>query len=250
MSENKILATVNGKNITQDDVEMMLQRLDPKRAAQLRSAEGQQRVVEELITQQLFLADAIDTNLENDEEFQNEMLKIKYDVLIQYAIRKLMQTVAVTPDEVKDYYEQHKERFIGPESVRASHILVDDEATANDVLVKINEGMTFEEAANTYSKCSSEQNGGDLGFFPRGQMVPEFENVAFALEVNETSKPVKTQFGYHIIKLIDKKEAQPSTFEEIEAKLTQQITEMKQSEVYQQKSQALKTKFPVELLAR
>lgn len=84
--------------------------------------------------------------------------------------------------------------------IRASHILVDHEYEANDLLAKLKEGKTFEELAGKFSKCPSGDQGGDLGFFKKGMMVPEFEAAAFALAPGETSKPVKTQFGYHLIK--------------------------------------------------
>ncbi len=84
--------------------------------------------------------------------------------------------------------------------IRASHILVDHEYEATDLLSKIKEGKTFEELAEKFSKCPSGEQGGDLGFFRKGMMVPEFETAAFGLGTGETSGPVKTQFGYHIIK--------------------------------------------------
>ncbi|MES2769380.1 MAG: peptidylprolyl isomerase [Bdellovibrionota bacterium] len=84
--------------------------------------------------------------------------------------------------------------------IRASHILVDYEHEANDLLGKIKDGKTFEELAQKFSKCPSGDQGGDLGFFKKGMMVPEFEAAAFALNTGETSKPVKTQFGFHLIK--------------------------------------------------
>lgn len=87
--------------------------------------------------------------------------------------------------------------------VRARHILVDHEHEALDVKRKLDEGATFEEAAKDFSKCPSGQQGGDLGFFGRGVMVPEFEKACFALEKDEISGPVRTQFGYHIIQRVE-----------------------------------------------
>lgn len=90
-------------------------------------------------------------------------------------------------------------------SVRASHILVDSRQEADLIKSKIDNGENFETLAKKYSKCPSGQNGGDLGYFERGQMVKSFEDVAFALPVGKVSAPVKTQFGWHIIKVCDKK---------------------------------------------
>lgn len=90
-------------------------------------------------------------------------------------------------------------------SVKASHILVDSKKQADLIKSKIDNGELFESLAKEYSKCPSAQSGGDLGYFERGQMVKEFENAAFALPVNTVSDPVETQFGWHIIKVYDKK---------------------------------------------
>ena len=89
--------------------------------------------------------------------------------------------------------------------VKASHILVSDESEAKALKSQIDEGASFEELAKKYSKCPSGSNGGDLGYFRRGQMVKEFEDAAFDTEINKVSDPIKTQFGYHLIKVYDKK---------------------------------------------
>lgn len=89
--------------------------------------------------------------------------------------------------------------------VKASHILVSSESEAKALKSEIDEGASFEELAKKYSKCPSGKNGGDLGYFRRGQMVKEFENAAFDTEINKVSDPIKTQFGYHLIKVYDKK---------------------------------------------
>jgi len=89
--------------------------------------------------------------------------------------------------------------------VRASHILVPTEKLANKIMKKINAGKDFAQLAKKYSECPSGNNGGDLGFFSRGKMVPEFENAAFNMEIGQVSTPVKTQFGYHLIKVTAKR---------------------------------------------
>lgn len=89
--------------------------------------------------------------------------------------------------------------------VKASHILISNESEAKALKSQIDEGASFEELAQKYSKCPSGANGGDLGYFRRGQMVKEFEDAAFETEINAVSDPIKTQFGYHLIKVYDKK---------------------------------------------
>lgn len=112
-----------------------------------------------------------------------------------------LKDVKVTEKELKEYYDNYQ-----PE-IKARHILVADETTANEVKKKLDGGAKFEDVAKEYSTdTASAQNGGDLGWFGAGKMDPEFEKAAYALKKNEISAPVKTQFGYHIIQLTDKKE--------------------------------------------
>ena len=127
-----------------------------------------------------------------------------------------IQDVKVTDKEVKEYYDNYK-----PE-IKARHILVEDEATAKEVKKKLDEGAKFEDLAKEYSTdTGSAANGGDLGWFGPGRMVPEFEEAAYALKVNEISEPIKSQHGYHIIQTTEKKEKKP--FEEMKDKMEYEV---------------------------
>lgn len=124
--------------------------------------------------------------------------------------------IKVTDKELKDAYNNTK-----PE-IQARHILVADEKTAKEVIAKLNKGEDFAKLAKQYSKdTGSAQKGGDLGWFGAGKMVPEFENAAYKLKKNEISAPIKSQYGYHIIQLLDKK--QKDSFEKMKAKLENDI---------------------------
>jgi peptidyl-prolyl cis-trans isomerase C/foldase protein PrsA len=120
-----------------------------------------------------------------------------------------------TDAELEAYLEKNISNYDTPEEVRASHILVDDEETAQRILDQLNDGADFAELAKEYSTCPSAEGGGDLDWFSRGRMVPEFEEAAFALQVGEMSGIVKTEFGYHIIMVTDRKEAHTPTLDEI-----------------------------------
>ncbi|MBE6658023.1 MAG: hypothetical protein E7604_06210 [Ruminococcaceae bacterium] len=134
----------------------------------------------------------------------------------------------------------------GP-TVNASHILVDSEEKANEILAKINAGeMTFEDAAKEFSTCPSGKEGGSLGDFGRGQMVPEFDEACFTMEVGTLSAPVKTQFGYHIIRLNSKGEETEMPFDTIKAQLKEKLMQDKQQAAYQSKLNQLKILYPVD----
>ncbi len=248
MSENKVLAKVNGKEIKQSDLDFLLQGLGPQRAMQFQSEEGRKQLIDELIHQELFYIDAIDSNVNEEEEFVAELESAKVNLLKQYAIRKLLQSVKVETEEVAKYYEENKDKFKTEESVQASHILVETKEQADDIVKEINEGLDFAEAAGKYSKCPSKGNGGDLGEFTKGKMVPEFEEVAFDLPVGEISEPFSTQFGFHIVKVTNKVEGAQKSLEDSKAEIARMLLMKKQNDAYVEKTSALKEKNSVEVL--
>jgi peptidyl-prolyl cis-trans isomerase C len=135
--ENKVLAVVNGRNITQQDLNMLMQGLGQQGAMQFSSPEGQKRLLEELVNQELFYADAVDNGMDNEEAFKAELEQMKINALKQYYMRNLLADVKVEDEEAVNYYNEHTEMFKKPESVKASHILVDDEEKAKEVLAEI-----------------------------------------------------------------------------------------------------------------
>jgi len=148
--------------------------------------------------------------------FKREMRESAEVQLRDQALREeVIGDLQPTDDELAAYLETNISQYDVPEEIRASHILVDEEETANEVLDKLKNGADFAELAREYSTCPSAEEGGDLDWFSRGMMVPEFEEAAFALQVGEMSALVKTQYGYHIIKLTDRKAAHTPTLDEI-----------------------------------
>lgn len=245
MNEKKLLASINGKEITQETVLKFLNDLGPQMAMQFQSPEGIKKVVDELINQEMLYLEAIENELDKEEIFLKELDRLKEGLVKQFALNNLLSTVTATDEEVENFYNENKEKFVKPESVEASHILIDNEDKAKDILVEINEGLSFEEAAMKYSSCPSKEQGGNLGEFSRGQMVPEFEDAAFSMDIDSISEPVKSQFGYHIIKLVAKNEEAISTFDDIKDELTQQVIGNKQQEIYMAKTNELREKYDV-----
>ena len=136
---------------------------------------------------------------------------------------------------------------MGQETVSASHILVDSEEKANELLAKITAGeISFEDAARENSSCPSGAQGGSLGEFGHGQMVPEFDSACFSMEVGEVRGPVQTQFGYHLIRLDGKKAAETLHFGDVREAITRQLTMEKQQAAYRSKINQLKILYPVE----
>ncbi|MCI5628447.1 MAG: peptidylprolyl isomerase [Clostridiales bacterium] len=243
--EKKILAKVGQKEITNLDVQGAIQGLDPFQAQQFQTEEGQKYVLDDLINQELLYMYAKDNKIDQDEEFRTEMKRVEENVLKQYVINKILTSVKLTEEEKKAFFEAQKQSFSKPETASAKHILVDSEEKANDILGKINAGeVSFEDAAKEHSTCPSKDAGGDLGTFGRGQMVPEFENAVFNMNNGEVSGPVKTQFGYHLIKLENKNESSIPEYDEVAEEVGKTLLFQKQGEVYQQKLNEVKEKYP------
>ena len=246
----KILATVAGVAITEDDVTAFLQGLG-KRGAAYDNPQGRRIVLEQLIGNKLLLLDAKRNLLEADAEFRAELARLKDNLLINFAAEKVMRDVKITAKEVEDYYNENQEKFVGGEKVNASHILVDSEELALELIAKIKGGeIDFETAAKENSSCPSKENGGSLGDFERGQMVPEFDTAVFEMEVGTiTDTPVKTQFGYHIIKLNAKSEKSQTPLSEIRDRLEEALLEEKRQKAYESKINQLKIMYPVDINA-
>jgi peptidyl-prolyl cis-trans isomerase C len=150
---------------------------------------------------------------------------------------------------VKDYYEKNKDDFVVAREIKASHILVKTEEEARKVLERLKKGERFDAVAKAVSiDTASAKNGGDLGFFKKGQMVPEFEQAAAMLKVGETtSAPVKTSFGFHIIKVTDKKTGDPVEFEKVRDMISQKLSGEKQKEAFEKYISDLRKSYKVEI---
>lgn len=245
---NKVLAKVNGREITEGELNSFYQTLGQQIQGQFQGEQGRSRLLDELIYQELFYAEAVESKLEETEAFQIELNKMKESLLKQFNIKELVDGVSVEPSEIEAFYAENPQFFQGQEQVQASHILVDTEEEATNILAEIKGGLTFEEAATKYSKCPSKEQGGDLGLFQRGQMVPEFEEAAFAMKLNEMSLPVQTQFGYHIILKTGEQAAETQSFEAVKDQIRHQLLIQKQNSAYITKVEALKEKYTVERL--
>lgn len=246
--DSRTVATVNDKVITEAELNHLLQSqygpntLDALITNKIVELEAEKLGItltdEEIDEEYNAYAEAYggeDALLKAFESYNLTKEDIINDVKIYLLTLKVMEDyIGITDEDVKTYFEENKDLFATPEQVEASHILVEDEATAKEVIDKLNAGEDFAELAKEYSTDSSNaENGGALGFFGRGEMVQEFEDAAFAMNVGDVSKePVKTEFGYHIIKVTDKKEAKEADFETSKEEAREMLVEERVNEQY------------------
>ena len=245
---DKILAKVGALTVTESEVNAFLAELG-QRGAAYNNPQGRRVILEQLIGNKLVLQDARRNLLEGEAEYREELARVKERLLISYAQNKILAGVKVSEEEIREYYENNKESLGGGEVVSAAHILVDTEEKALAILADIKAGkISFEDAARENSSCPSKDNGGNLGEFGRGQMVPEFDTAVFNMQVGEISEaPVKTQFGYHLIKLNEKNEAKVPALDEIKAELEGMLLQEKRREAYEKKLNQLKIVYPVDM---
>ncbi len=225
-----ILVTVDGKNITKQDAEQFVAAAQPNaHFAQLNKAQ-QDMIKQRLVEKVLFTELAKKEGVENSPEFKAAIAKIKEELLVNIWMKKQLDNTLVSDSEAKEFYEKNKDKFKQPETATASHILVKTEDEAKKIIetLKPLKGAKLKEKfaalAKEKSTGPSGPKGGALGTFAKGQMVPEFSEAAWALKDGTiTLKPVKTQFGYHVIYLEKKNPAQALPYDAVKAKIIQSL---------------------------
>ncbi|MCA1980413.1 MAG: peptidylprolyl isomerase [Calditerrivibrio sp.] len=200
--------------------------------------------------------DAMKNGGTNEKEVKE---KIKKNLILENYVNGLSKDIKVSEQEKKDFFEKNKDLFKEPEVVKASHILIkiDEKTKESDAKAKIDSinkelknGGNFEELAKKYSQDGSASKGGDLGFFPRGIMVKEFENVAFSTQPGKTSEPFKTQFGYHIVKVTEKRPAKTYTYEEVGKNIASKLNMDKLKALIDKKVEEVKPKLNVQIVKK
>ena len=255
MAAAAVVATVNGTQITEDEINQVLMEGTQGRfntLPQEKQTELRQRIVEGMIAQELVYGDAKKSGVLKSKEYKDELKEVMKRVEKQLASKvwekQQFDKVKLSDAEIKAYYDSHANEFVEKEKVHARHILVKTEAEAKSIISdlkgKTGEAlkMAFIEAAKKFSTGPSGPKGGDLGSFPRGQMVPEFNDKVFTMKVGTiTDVPVKTQFGYHIIYLEGKSEGKSLGFDEVKSFIEQKLKMEKFKANMQKKMQSLKS---------
>src|SRR3982075_679338 len=214
---NPVLAKVNGAEIRQSDVALAEEELGPS-LAQMDPAPKKDNVLSFLIDMKIVSKPAEHKKVENNEDFKKRLAFTRSRLLMDSLLASEGKA-ATTDDAMKKVYEDASKQIAGEQEVHARHILVETEDEAKAVKAELDKGADFAELAKKKSKDPGASDGGDLGFFTKDQMVPEFSTVAFALEHGKISDPVKSQFGWHIIKVEEKRNRKAPDFEQVKGQI-------------------------------
>lgn len=213
----KTLAVVNGSEITEQDLKDALTGFNEgQRASILRDKYQKRQVLEDLIQRELLVQQAEKEKIQNSEKYQDSLKAFKKQLMATLLVEKKIGQKLTTAN-AKNYYKKNRFRFTTDE-VKAYHILLNSQKEARKILLKAKvPNADFQALAEKYSKDpSAKNNRGDLGYFTRDRMVPEFSEAAFAAKEGSVVGPVKTAYGWHIIKVVDRKKGRALEFSEVE----------------------------------
>jgi parvulin-like peptidyl-prolyl isomerase len=200
--DSKVLVTINDDKITMAEFNKELDKIPMNMKMMVATESGKKSFLDRLIIKKLLLKEAEKANVEQDKEFQNRLAEIKEQLVIESLLKKKLTAGAnITDENLQKYYEANKEKFRKEREVNTRHILLKSEEEARQVKEKLASGEDFSELAKKYSiDPNAKVTGGEVGFHPKGTLLPEYEAAAFKLtKVGQTSPITKTQFGYHII---------------------------------------------------
>lgn len=245
-ANNKVIARVSNTVITEKDLQAKIAKMPPY--YQNIVSKNPKLYIEDIIVETMCYEEGVRKGLDRDKEVREVVNEAKKKIVMAKLIKNEVEDkVVVTEDEIKKFYDEHKDEFKSPPMWRASHILVADEKDAKTILDDLARGGSFEELAKAHSIDATASRGGDVGFFREGQLVPDFEKAALRLEVGQTSAIIQTQFGYHIIKLTDKKEPGAKSYEEVKRAIEANLKKEKRTALFNALVLNLKNKYGVEV---
>jgi len=239
--EGQVLAEVNGSTITTGDFSRELKNLPEYLKAMADTPQGRKEMLDTMVIRELILQQASKDGADKGPEIEEKLQELKKRLIVESFLKKKVESEAkISDDDLKKFYDQNLEKFKTGEQIRASHILVKTEKEAKDLLAQIKGGANFEELAKKSSVDSSAAKGGDLGWFGKGTMVPAFEKAVLSLKEGQISDVVKSDFGFHIIKLTGKRAAGVRPFDEVKDQIKGALMPSKQQEIFQKIKDELK----------
>ncbi|MGO4712047.1 peptidylprolyl isomerase [Bradyrhizobium sp. 2TAF24] len=225
---NPVIAKVNGSEIRESDIAVAEEELAPS-LAQMDPATKRENIIKFLIDMKIAAKAAEEKKVQDRDDFKKRLGFAK-DRLLMDSLLATEGKAATTNEAMRKVYDDAAKQIAAEQEVRARHILVETEDEAKQVIEELKKGADFAELAKKKSKDPGASDGGDLGFFTKDQMVPEFSAAAFALEPGKISDPVKSQFGWHVIKVEEKRNRKPPEFDQVKGQIETYVTRRAQAE--------------------
>lgn len=248
--DSRVLAEIDGEKITLSEFTRELDKIPLELKMFVLSQVGKKNYLERMITKKLLLREAKKEGIEKEKEFQERLSELREQLLIEMLLKKKITTdFRIDDAELKKYYEAHKEEFKRPPEINTRHILLKTEEEARQIQEKLMKGEDFVELAKKYSiDPAAKVTGGELGYHPRGSLVPEYEEEAFKLKkVGQISGIVKSRFGYHLIRLEGIKPPSYAKFDEVKELIRQRMIQEKQGEILQKYIEDLKKNAKIKI---
>lgn len=242
--------SVNGEAITAADIKMVIR--DNKVNYDSLPKDVQEKVINQVVDTKLLAQNALKSGITKEPAFNDALNKLKNDLALEFWMQKESKSINVTEEDLKTFYKANKDKFTQKAVLKARHILVADEKVAKELITQLNKSKDlkaeFIKLAKEKSTGPSGVNGGDLGWFESKQMVPEFSKAAATLKKDTiTSTPVKTQFGFHVIYLEDKKAEGIANYENAKPKIHQVVGQEKFLKSVKDTVEKLKAKVTIKL---
>jgi len=242
-----VVAKVGEDFIHESEIDMMISDMPKRYRSRYSDAEMKKRLIDQFVEIKVLAAEARKRGVDKNREVRLKIEFLQDQVLAREIRDDLMDNVQVTDADIEQYYNDNPDKYSSPERIKARHILVENQNDAKAVLEKIKKGADFADLARKSSTCPSAKKGGDLGWFGKGKMDPAFEKAAFDLEKGGISDVVKSSFGYHVIKVDDRRKAKKRSLEEVSRSIDRTLKKEHGENMLSEVTERVKKEIGVEI---
>lgn len=243
----KVIAQINGKEIRDNDFKMRFSKLSLSLKQRYSDEKGKREFLEEIIKRELLLQEAKRIGIESDRDLLDRIEEMRERMILnEFLQREVESKLVATDKELEDYYNIHKDEFKSPDEAKISHILIGSEDDAKDVLKRLRKGADFARMAKKFSiEAATKDVGGEIGVIQKGKFHPQLDSTIFSMNEGEVSDPIKTEKGYHIIKLQKKTPGTPLSFNDARNIVSQRYHIEKRNKVFEDMFARLRSKASI-----
>ncbi|MFC1548418.1 peptidylprolyl isomerase [Candidatus Omnitrophota bacterium] len=244
--KNAVVATIGTSEITLSDFNERIANLPPRYGEIVKKRKKE--FLDEIVNDTLLYQEAVRVGLNNDKDVQKVIEQARRKIMIARLLKdKVDDRIIINEEDIVTFYNDNSDKYMTPEIMRVSHILVQNQEDADSVLEELVNGKSFESLAKAKSVDPTAQRGGDIGYFPKGQLMPRFEEACSQLEIGEISGVVKTKLGYHIIKLTDRRAPELRPLEKVREDIESRLRMVNRQKLFNDLLQHLRKTTKIEI---